>query len=109
MHISITGLKPKGLISYVKFWQLAIPSFNQARQAKGNLFCETKLVRGYQCTLTAWESREAMLDYMRNGAHLKALKAFSSIATGQTYGFEAQEVPNWNTAFRLLSENGKSY
>jgi hypothetical protein len=38
MHISITGLKPKGLYGFIKFWILAIPSFGEAKSAKGNLF-----------------------------------------------------------------------
>ena len=32
-YISITGLKPKGILSFIQFWRLAIPSFEQARKA----------------------------------------------------------------------------
>lgn len=108
-YISITGLKPKGLFSFFRFWCLAIPSFEQARKAKGIQFCEVKRIQGFQCTLTAWESREAMLDYMRSGVHLKAMKAFHQIATGRTFGYESQTIPTWNEAFALLQEQGKNY
>jgi hypothetical protein len=37
------------------------------------------------------------------------MKAFSSIATGKTYGYEAAELPNWDEAFTLLEEKGKQY
>ena len=42
MHISITGLKPKGIWGYIKFWTLAIPSFGEAKSAKGNLYSAVK-------------------------------------------------------------------
>jgi hypothetical protein len=109
MYISITGLKPKGILGFFKFWQLAIPSFRQAQTAKGNLFCEVKRINGYQCTLTAWNDRNTMLEFMRSGIHLKAMKSFHKIATGKTYGFESESIPNWSDAFELLETNGKQY
>jgi hypothetical protein len=109
MYISLTGLKPKNFWSYLKFWRLAIPSFAQAQAAKGNISVSAKRINGYQCTVTAWESREVMLDFMRSGAHLKAMKHFHSIATGRTYGYESDQVPNSKEAFALLMEKGKDY
>lgn len=109
MHISITGLKPKGIWGYIKFWSLAIPSFGEAKSAKGNLYSSVKKIDGYQCTLSAWESREAMLAFMKKGAHLKAMKAFHSIATGRTYGYESDIIPNWEEAYELLVTKGKNY
>ena len=108
-YISITGLKPKGFFRAIQFWLLAIPSFEQARKAKGNQFCETKRINNYQCTLTAWDSREDMLVFFRSGVHIKAMKAFPKIATGRTYGYEAEQLPSWTEAFTLLQENGKEY
>ena len=52
MHISITGLKPKGLWGFIRFWTLAIPSFGEAKSAKGNLFSAVKKINGYNCTLS---------------------------------------------------------
>lgn len=109
MHISITGLKPKGFMGFFKFWRLAIPSFRQAQTAKGNLFCEVKRINGYQCTLTAWEDRPIMLEFMKSGVHLQAMKSFRKIATGKTYGFESEVIPNWKEAFELLEAHGKQY
>lgn len=109
MYISITGLKPKGFWAYIKFWSLAIPSFTEAKTAKGNLHSDVKKINGYQCTLTAWENREMMLVFMKNGTHLKAMKAFSSIATGKTFGYETDTIPTWEEAFSLLESKGKNY
>ncbi len=109
MYISITGLKPKGILAYFKFWKLAIPSFQQAITANGNLHCKVKKINGYQCTLTAWEDREKMMDFIRSGTHLKAMKVFHKIATGKTYGFESNQIPSWDKAFIILQEKGKNY
>ena len=109
MYISITGLRPKGIVGTLRFWALAIPSFRQAQQAEGNLFCEVRRIKNYQCTLTAWSSREAMLDYLRSKTHLKAMKAFPKIATGKSYGTEAESVPSWDEAYALLIQLGRDH
>ena len=93
MHISITGLKPKGFWGFVRFWTLAIPSFSEANSAKGNLYSAVKKINGYNCKLSAWENRDMMLALMRNGVHLKAMKAFNSIAGGRTSGYESDKLP----------------
>jgi hypothetical protein len=109
MYISLTQLKPKGFISYFRFWFLAIPTFRQAQMAKGSLSVSAKRMNGSQCTISSWESREVMLEFMRSGAHLHAMKAFHKIATGRTYGFEADQLPSWSEAMVLLKEKGRDY
>ncbi len=109
MYVSITGLKPKNFVSTFRFWMLAIPSFRQAQTAQGNLHSAVKKINGYQCTLSAWESRDKMLEFMRSGVHLKAMKSFHSIATGRTYGYESETIPTWEEAFATLQEKGKNY
>jgi hypothetical protein len=109
MYVSVTGLRPKSFAGTLRFWLLAVPSFRQAQTAQGNMFCAVKKINGHQCTLTAWESREQMLNFMRSGVHLKAMKAFGSIATGKTYGYETDTIPGWDEAFALLQEKGRVY
>jgi len=109
MYISLTGLKPKGFLSILRFWTLAVPSFAQAKSAKGNLYAEVKKMHGFQCTITAWENREVTLEFMRSGVHLQAMKAFPKIATGRTYGFESDGIPTWEEAYTILMEKGKDY
>jgi hypothetical protein len=46
---------------------------------------------------------------MRSGVHLKAMKSFHKIATGKTYGFESDTIPQWKEAFELLQKHGKQY
>ena len=50
-----------------------------------------------------------MLEFMRSGAHLNAMKAFHTIATGRTYGYEGEQIPSWEEAFLMLEKKGKIY
>jgi len=109
MYISVTGLKPKGILGYVRFWTLAIPAFREAQAAKGNVYAAVKRINGYQCTITAWEDKDMMSAFIRNGTHLKAMKLFHTIATGKTFGMETDQIPDWEKAFSLLQAKGIEY
>lgn len=108
-YVSITGLKPKGFWAYLLFFRHAIPSKIQADRAAGLLFSEVRRIDGIEHTLTAWESRESMLAYIKSGAHLKAMKVFRRIATGKTLGYESQELPSWEEVPRIWREKGRDY
>lgn len=108
-YISITGLKPKNLWTTFLFWRHAIPSKIQADSAPGVLFSEVKKINKIQHTLTAWESKQHMLDYIHSGAHLKALKAFRKIATGKTFGYDTDHIPTWDKVHELWLLKGKEY
>jgi hypothetical protein len=109
MIISITGLKPKSFWHTLPFWYRAIPSFNQAKKAPGNLFCEVRQIQGIQHTLTAWNNMESLRTFVGAGPHLKAVKSFRKIATGSTYHYESDAVPSWEEARQLWEANYKEY
>ena len=48
-----------------------------------------------------------MLAYLSEGAHLKAMKAFKSFATGKVYGFKTSTVPEWAIVHTLWLEKGR--
>ncbi len=108
-YVSITGLKPKGLWAYLLFWRHAIPSKIQADSADGILFSEVKKINSIQHTLTAWKSKEHMKAYISTGSHLIAMKMFRKIATGKTFGFEANRIPAWDEVHELWKQHGKEY
>ena len=37
MYVSVTGLKPKGLTGWIRFWKLTIPASKDAQKADGIL------------------------------------------------------------------------
>lgn len=108
-YVSITGLQPKSFWHYFSFWRHAIPCKMQADHAPGILFSGVKRINGVQHTLTAWVSQSHMRAYIVSGAHLKAMKAFRKIATGKTFGFEADHLPSWPEVHQLWLEHGREY
>ena len=109
MYVSVTGLKPKGLIGWIRFWLLTIPASKDAQKAKGIIHCAFNSRNGYQHTLTVWKSKEHMLGYLSSPAHLKAMKNFSNIGSGKVYGYEADTMPNWENALTEWDKNGRMH
>jgi len=106
-YVSITGLQLKRFWHAPKFWRLAIASMSQARSADGCLSAAARTINGVHHTLTVWSSRDAMRVYLSAGAHLKAMKAFKSFATGKVYGFETAKVPEWSMVHTLWLDKGR--
>jgi hypothetical protein len=105
-YISITGLQPKSIWKYLHFFRHAIPSRAQAIKAEGNLFVGVKTINGIQHTLTVWETRDHMRNYIYNGAHRLAIKSFKKIGTGKTFGFEGSEIPTWQEVHEIWKKDG---
>ena len=84
-----------------------MPSFTAARKANGNLFCDAKKTNGYHHTLTAWENKSKMIDYLKGKHHALAMKNFRSIGTGSVHGYEDKILPNWDDAIKKWKENFK--
>ena len=108
-YVSITGLRLKSIWCYFSFTQHAIPCYTEAMSTEGNVLTDTKKVDGVHHTLTAWESRDAMMKFFVSEPHRAAMKAFPKIATGKTYGYWTDEVPNWDEALRIWDAEGKMY
>lgn len=107
VYVSITGLRVRHFWQQPIFWRHAIASMVQARVAEGCLQAEARTINGIHHTRSVWRDRAAMLTYLRSGAHLKAMKLFSRIATGKTYGFETTEIPDWAEVHRLWQDHGR--
>jgi hypothetical protein len=61
----------------------------------------------YYHTITAWKNRDMMMKYLTGKAHSKAMKNFSLIGTGSTYGYEGNQIPSWEEAIITWKENFK--
>ena len=98
MYVSVTGLKTKGMISWIRFWALAIPAFRAAQTAKGARFVRTQIRQAVHPPLTVWDSKADMMAYRRSPAHLKSMRVFAQIDTGKVHGYEADNIPTWDAA-----------
>ena len=107
MYISITGIKVRGFFGFLKFMRYSMPSFTAARKASGNLLCDAKKINGYHHTLTSWENKSKMIDYLKGKHHALAMKNFRSIGTGSVYGYEDDLIPSWEEALKKWKENFK--
>lgn len=108
VHVSITGLKLRRFWHAPRFWHHAFASMAQAKAAPGCLAAEARTIDGIHHTRSVWASKEDMRVFLRSGAHLRAMKAFSAIATGKTYGFDTRHVPDWPTTQALWRDKGRS-
>jgi len=109
MYISLTALKLRRPWHVFSFYRHAIPSLRQAKATNGCLMAEPKFVEGYHCTLSAWESRSHMLSFLQCSVHRKAMRQFSSIAMGMTYGYEDSSLPTWPEVMGLLGTFGRRH
>lgn len=107
--VAITGLRLKRPWHIFRFTWLAIPAFNQARNSSGSLLVEAKTIRGVRHTLTVWNSRSDMTEFLYSGAHKRAIKAFPEIATGKTFSYESDSVPDWAEVHARWLEQGLEY
>ena len=53
------------------------------------------------------ELLDEVLAYRKSPSHLKAMKAFPSIAVGKVHGYDASKVPTWEEALREYEEHGR--
>jgi hypothetical protein len=90
IYVSVTGIKPKGLIGWIRFLAVTIPASRKAQQADGMLLCEFNSRDHFQHTLTVWESKDKMLAHRTSPAHLRAMNNFSKIGRGKVYGYETE-------------------
>lgn len=109
MYVSITGMTVHSWRQVPLFFRHAIPSLHQAKQAPGNLFADVRKVAGVQHTLTVWDDRAAMRNYLTSGAHLQAIRAFRKIGNGKMCGYEADHLPTWDEALAYWQVNAREY
>lgn len=108
VYVSITGLELKRVWHAPIFWRHAIASMSQAKQADGCLNADARTINGVHHTFSIWQSRDKMLQYLRTGAHLKAMQKFEKIATGKVLGFDTDTPPNWSEVHDLWVQRGKT-
>lgn len=106
-YISITGLRLRHWTMTPRFWWHAMGAMMQARAAEGNLSAQARTINGVHHTVSVWQDRDAMLRYLRSGAHLRAMRVFPRIATGAVAGFSAPDAPAWADVPAILKDRGR--
>jgi hypothetical protein len=74
------------------------------------VYTDTNRIDGIMHTMTAWETREDMLRYVRSGAHVEAMRSLKKVSSyAKTYTYESETIPSWTEARRLWEEQGRVY
>lgn len=113
--VSLTRLRLRGWWLLPAFFGHARPTVAQARGASGCVYVATRK-KGWLTfwTLSVWESEGAMLEYVRSGAHLRAMPILRRIcdeaATVRWVDTKAAEMDGkglWAEGERRVSTEGR--
>lgn len=110
VYVSITGLELISDEYGPKFWEWASPAMEAAIDAPGNIFARGARINETFHTLTIWDDRDCMLQYMHSGAHAGAMEMFDQVAkSGKVYGYETPriKVPSWDELRRIYEAHGR--
>lgn len=110
--LSITRLRIRSFRFMPKFFWYAMQSSRQALRANGNLAARTFKDNGLVFwTCSIWDDELSMLNYMRNGAHKKAMPYLqhwcNEARTGHTI-ISGKDFPSSKEMAHLLLKFGKA-
>jgi len=80
---------------------------SDALRAPGNIMAKTRTIGGVHHTLSAWEDRKAMLTYLHDVRHARAMRRLKGYATGRVHGYTADAVPTWSEALAEYAAHGR--
>ena len=111
-YVSVTGLQLKSIWQMPRF--LYFMSGIDSTSAQGNVVTKFTGRKGVKHTLTVWNTRDNMIQFMRSGPHLAAIKATKelslSVENGGTgtkmYGYYSNTIPTWEDALLQWDEHG---
>jgi heme-degrading monooxygenase HmoA len=108
MHITVTSIQLRSVWQFFALSNHGRKIQSQAQKSPGFVKMKNTGWGKLHFTLSGWESEAAMKQFARGGAHLDAMKQSAKLATElRTYTYEADQLPDWNTAKQLLLEKGK--
>ena len=107
-YVSVTSLVVKNILVLPKFGYYTMLCAKAAKSSEGNISTLTTSYKGLQVTITAWESREKMLVFLRGDAHAAAMKQTKSLGSyAKFHGYYTDELPTEANAIKALLEDGR--
>jgi hypothetical protein len=105
MIIVATELHVRRFWRIFEFTVLSTRSMHQAKKAAGCMYASARL-KGWRIgfTLSAWENKEAMLQFRNTGAHKKAMLRIRKLSIRyKTVRWESDTLPSWQQAAENLN------
>ena len=113
MICSVTHLKLKSIWSFPLFIFLNFFAFRQLNKVDGLIDFSSNATSSKDFwTKSVWKDRESMLNYVNNGAHLKAMKAFPKVADlyeSKVMSWDCEEIPDWDEAMERNNNSNYEY
>jgi len=103
MIITATRFHLNSWFSYLKFLVVTYRVVLQARESTGQIYMKVHPIR--LRGLTAWKSRENMVAFRNNGAHLEAMKQSAQFGNIFSYTWEADALPSWKASIATFEDN----
>ena len=104
MKVTITSIELKGPLNFFALSAKALSIMKQLKSTQYKDF-KKKGIWTTHYTMTLWNSEEELKEFARSGAHLDAMKKSKAIAKEiRTYTYDADKLPSWKEAIRLLDE-----
>ncbi len=107
MLVSLTSIKLRSPLQFLGFHYTV---FQVLQKIKATQCIGYKTTGGLltHFTMTTWENETQMNSFSRNNPHLTAMKRSVAIAKEiRVLTFEADTMPSWKTAKKLLYEKGR--
>ena len=105
MTITITAVRLRRLWHFFPLTWHGFKITMQTRKSSGFIKMKNTGMGYWHYTMTAWESEEAMKNFMRSGAHGQAMKDSAKLATTiGSYTYEGEDFPTWKEAKELVKQ-----
>jgi len=108
-YVSLTLIHVRSIFAFRHFVPHAYKSFRTAKNSNSCLDVKTTAFGFYDhSTMSLWDDRTAMVEFLISTEHREAMKVFDKIGTGRVYGYEASHLPDWSEAKDLLKDHGRT-
>jgi len=107
-YVSVTGLLTKNVFVMPKFLYLSSRAYHSVLKAEGNVYSSMFTKDGVQHTITVWESKEAMRDFMVGEAHMNAMKSLKDVSKyAKVHGYFSDVLPTASEAIEEWKKGGR--
>lgn len=108
MYFTITSLKLKGPLHFLKVAGMTMKVTRQLKSSKGFVQYRSSGMWSSVYTMSLWKTEKDMKNFARSGAHLEVMKRYREVSSEiRTLTLAADKLPEWRIARDMLDRNGR--
>jgi len=100
MFVSTTQFSLKHILLYPEFFLDTYRAMKQIRQSEGVIKVRINPIT--LRTISAWKTKEEMMNFRNSGAHRNAMKKTSKFGSIKSVVWETDTIPSWKEAISML-------